>query len=65
VQREVTLTQVLSWMLAMVASVTALSWAALMILADQEQRAAVFAAGGLALITWATFHLTDRQHRHP
>jgi hypothetical protein len=49
-------------MLALVASVAALSWASLMFLADHEQEAALFAAGGLALILWSVFHLTDRPH---
>ena len=63
-QREVTLTQVLCWMVALVASFAALSWAALMYLADDEQRATVFAGGGLVLIAWSVFHLTDRP-QHP
>jgi hypothetical protein len=64
VQREVTLAQVLCWMLALLASVAALSCASLMLLADHEQRAVIFAAGGLALILWSAFHLTDRPHSH-
>jgi hypothetical protein len=60
VQREVTLTQVFSWILALVASVTALSWASLLFLADHDQPAALFAVGGLALVLWSAFHLTDR-----
>jgi hypothetical protein len=51
-------------MLAFVASIAALSWASLMFLADQEQRATVFAAGGLVLIVWAAFHLTDRPQQN-
>jgi hypothetical protein len=51
-------------MLALLASVTALSWASLMLLADHEQPAALFAAGGAALLIWSAFHLTDRpRHR--
>jgi len=62
VQREVTLIQVFCWMLAFVASVGALSSAFLMFLADHEQRASMFAAGGAALIVWSVFHLTDRPY---
>ena len=54
----------LCWMVALVASFAALSWAALMYLADDEQRATVFAGGGLVLIAWSVFHLTDRP-QHP
>jgi hypothetical protein len=59
VQREVTLTQVLCWLLALVASFAAFSWASLMFLADHEQPAAFFASGGLALIVWLVLHLTE------
>ena len=59
-QREVTLAQVFCWMLVLLASVSALSWASLMFLADHEEQAAIFAAGGLSLIFWSAFHLTDR-----
>jgi hypothetical protein len=62
VQREVTHTQVFCWLLALVASVASLSLASLLLLADHEQRATMFAAGGLALILWSVFHLTDRPH---
>jgi hypothetical protein len=64
VQREVTLAQLFCWMLALFASVAALSWASLMILADHEQPAALFAGGGFALLFWSAFHLTDRLHHH-
>lgn len=59
-QREVTLAQLFSWMLALLASVTALSGAALMVLADNEEPAALFGTGGFALLLWSAFHLTDR-----
>ena len=61
-QREVTLAQLFCWMFALLASVTALSWASLMILADHEEPAALFAGGGLALLFWSAFHLADRPH---
>jgi hypothetical protein len=64
VQREVTLAQVFCWILALLASVAALSWASLMVLADHDRPAALFAAGGLALLYWSAFHLTDRPHQH-
>jgi hypothetical protein len=51
-------------MLALVGSAAALSWAFLLFCADREQRAAVFATGGLMLAVWAATHLTDRQHQH-
>ncbi|HEY3463215.1 MAG TPA: hypothetical protein VGK62_07195 [Gaiellaceae bacterium] len=60
-EREVTLAQVLCWLLALVGSLVALYWACLLFLADHEQRAAIVGAGGLALVFWAAFHLTDRQ----
>jgi hypothetical protein len=63
-QRELTLGQVMTWMLALVGSAAALYYAFMLFLADNEQRAAIFAAGGLALIVWAAFHLTDRAHHH-
>jgi hypothetical protein len=50
-------------MLALLASVAALSWASLMVLADHERPAALFAAGGFALLFWSVFHLTDRSHQ--
>lgn len=59
-QREVTLTQVMCWMLALVGGVGALSLASLLFLADSEPRAAAFGVGGLALLLWSVFHLTDR-----
>jgi hypothetical protein len=59
VKREITPAQVLTWMLALVVSVAALYWAFRLSLADHEQRAAVFAAGGLGLVVWAAYHLTD------
>jgi hypothetical protein len=58
--REVTLAQVLCWLLASAGSITALSLASLLALADREQPAAMFAAGGLALVLWSAFHLTAR-----
>ena len=64
VQREVTLAQLFSWMLALLASVTALSGAALMVLADNEEPAALFGTGGFALLLWSAFHLTDRQPQY-
>jgi hypothetical protein len=64
VQREVTLAQLFCWMLALLASITALSWAALMVLADHEEPGALFATGGLALLLWSAFHLTDRPNHH-
>lgn len=63
-QREVTLAQLFGWMLALLASVAALSWACLMVFADHDQSAAFFAAGGLALLFWSAFHLTDRADGH-
>jgi hypothetical protein len=62
-RREITLVQATSWMLALVGSAAALSWAFLLFFADREQRAATFAVGGLMLAVWAASHLTDRQHR--
>lgn len=59
-QREVTLTQLLSWMLALVASVAALVFASVLVFADHEQPATIFGTGGLALLFWSAFHLTDR-----
>jgi hypothetical protein len=47
-------------MFALVASLAALSWASLLFLADHEQPAALFAIGGLSLVFWSAFHLTDR-----
>jgi hypothetical protein len=60
VEREVTLAQVLCWMLALAGSLAALYWAGLLFLADREQQAAIVGAGGLALVLWAAFHLSDR-----
>jgi hypothetical protein len=62
VQREVPLTQVFCWLLALVASSAALSIASLQLLADHEQRGTIFGAGGVALIAWSVVHLTDRPH---
>ena len=62
-RREITLAQLTSWMLALAGSAAALSWAFLLFWSDRDQRAAVFAAGGLLLAVWAATHLTDRQHR--
>lgn len=59
-QREVTLTQLLCWMLALVASVAALVFASVLVFADHEQPATIFGTGGLALLFWSAFHLTDR-----
>ena len=59
-QREVTLTQLLCWMRALVASVAALFCASVLVFADHEQPATIFATGGLALLFWSAFHLTDR-----
>jgi hypothetical protein len=64
VEREVTLAQVLCWMLALVGSIAALCWAGLQFLADHEQPAALFAAGGFALVFWAALHLADRPPHH-
>jgi hypothetical protein len=61
-QREVTLGQVLGWMVALAGGVAALYWASMLFFADDEQRAAIFAAGGVALVVWAANHLTDRHH---
>jgi hypothetical protein len=47
-------------MLALVASVAALVCASVLLFADAEQPATIFAAGGLALLFWSAFHLTDR-----
>jgi hypothetical protein len=52
----------MTWMLALAGSAAALYLASMLFLADREQRAAIFAAGGLALVLWAAFHLTDRPH---
>lgn len=60
VQREITLTQLFCWMLALLASVAALVWASMMLLSDHEQPGTIFATGGLALLFWSAFHLTDR-----
>lgn len=59
VQPGVTLTHVFCWLVALVASVAALSWASLMFLSDREQPAALFAAGGLALIPWLAFRVNS------
>ena len=64
VQREITITQAMTWMIALAGSVAALFCASMLFLADKEQQAGTFAAGGLALIVWAAFHLTDRQPQH-
>jgi hypothetical protein len=61
VEREVTLAQVLCWMLALAGSLVALYWACLLFLADHEQRAVMVGAAGLALVFWTAFHLTDLQ----
>ncbi|HEY5693007.1 MAG TPA: hypothetical protein VIR14_00735 [Gaiellaceae bacterium] len=61
-QREVSLSQVLCWMLALTGGFAALYWASMLFFADREQQAATFAAGGLALVVWSAFHLTDRPH---
>jgi hypothetical protein len=63
VQREITLGQALSWMLALAGGAAAFSWAFLLFVADREQRALPFTAGGLVLVVWAGIHLTDRQAR--
>jgi hypothetical protein len=62
VRREVTLVQVLSWLLALAGGFAAFYWAFLLFFADREQRAVMFTAGGLALVLWAATHLTDREH---
>jgi hypothetical protein len=49
-------------MIALAGSVAALYIASMLFLADLEQRAAIFAAGGMALLAWAATHLTDH-HR--
>ena len=59
-QREVTLTQVVYWLLTFAASVAALSLTSLLLLADHEQRATMFGVGGVVLFLWSVFHLTDR-----
>jgi len=61
-QREITLAQATSWMIALVGSAAALAWAFLLFFADREQWAAAFAAGGLMLALWAAAHVTDRRH---
>lgn len=61
-RREITLVQATSWLVALVGSAAAFSWAFLLFFADRDQRAATFAAGGLALAVWAATHVTDRQH---
>jgi hypothetical protein len=62
VQREITLAQATTWMLTVLGSIAALSWACMLFLFDQEQHAALVGFGGLALIAWAAYHLTDRLH---
>lgn len=62
-QREVTIGQLLSWMIALTGGVAALYWASMLFLADYERRAAIVAAGGVALFIWAANHLTDRGDR--
>jgi hypothetical protein len=47
-------------MLTLMGGVAALYWATSLFLADSEQRAGIFASGGLALVLWAANHLTDR-----
>jgi len=47
-------------MLALVASVAALVFASVLVFADHEQPAMIFGTGGLALLFWSAFHLTDR-----
>lgn len=60
-QREITVAQVVSWLIALAGSATALCLAFLLFVTDREQRAATFATGGLALAVWAAVHLTDRR----
>jgi len=60
-QREITVPQLLSWLLALAGGATSLCLAFLLFVADKEQRAATFASGGLALSVWAAVHLTDRR----
>jgi hypothetical protein len=62
-RREITVVQATSWMLALVGSAAALSWAFLLLFADQERRAAAVAVGGLTLAVWVAAHLTERQHQ--
>lgn len=61
VQREITPARAIGWMLALTGSAAALSLACLQFFADQEQRAMLFAIGGLALAVWAASHLTDHE----
>jgi len=60
--REITPAQALLWLLALVGSTTAFSWACLLFFADREQRALTFALCGLALVLWTAVHVTDRRH---
>lgn len=62
-QREVTFTQLFFWLSALLASVAALVCASEMLLADHEEPATIFATGGLTLLLWSAFHLTDRPPR--
>jgi hypothetical protein len=61
VQGETTIGRAISWALAFAGSTAALSIAFLQFVADHEQRAMLFAIGGLALLVWASAHLLGRQ----
>jgi hypothetical protein len=60
-RREITIAQVTSWLLSLVAGGGALSFAMLLFFADREQRAVLFALGGIALTVWTAARLTDRR----
>lgn len=56
-QGETTIGRAVSWTLAFAGSTAALSIAFLQFVADHEQRATLFAIGGIALLVWAVAHL--------
>jgi hypothetical protein len=61
VRREITITQVTSWLLALVAGGSSLSFGLLLFFQDREWHALLFALGGVALTVWTSTHLTDRR----
>jgi hypothetical protein len=62
VQGQTIIARAISWTLAFAGSTAALSIAFLQFVADHEQRATLFAIGGLALLVWVIAHLFG-QHR--
>jgi hypothetical protein len=60
-RREITVTQATSWLLSLAVGGASLSLAFLLFLEDREQRALLFALGGLVLTAWTSIRLTDRR----